>query len=391
MARPHFYRPVQDEDGDFVSDLTVSVMTQGTDTPFPDTIYVDREGPDTYDSTFSVPSGIIEFYLEESAVVRLAITHGSAETIFEDVPVGSPFEAEAMQLLESVSAELAQKSPLIHDHDDRYYLKSESHACFKWTIGDPAPSWADEERPPGIWVLFILNNSSELPYWSLPGDMLFIRPADVVPEIRVLGTLIHYTANVGAIDVVIPDAAEIGDSIWIPCSLNADVVLPIGWNLVAPTLVGAATNSLSVLHKVCDADDAGSTLNIDFAGSTTACGMAFVWKGEVDIDQMVNNVQTADDITHNFPALTPTAESTVVGISGVRYSVVAGAEGTGPRGGWTTLFDDETTKSGAPNRGIYLAQFDVGGFVGIPVPASVAPTEIASQFATYLFSVVRVP
>lgn len=94
MARAHLYRPVQDAEGDLVTDLTVRLLEPGTDAEISATIYVDRDGDEVLTQPISVPSGIIDLYLPYPKVVRLAIFAAGEETFFDDVPVGFPYEHE---------------------------------------------------------------------------------------------------------------------------------------------------------------------------------------------------------------------------------------------------------------------------------------------------------
>lgn len=296
-----------------------------------------------------------------------------------------------LEEFETLEATVSTKAPDAHLHDDEYQSLAITTPILIWYSGDAEPDWVAEGRPDGLRIIFILDDETDKPIWATARDLVFVRPESNVPEIRNIGSPTILTADAGTINVTLP-ATVAGDSVWILVGANQDVPPPSGWTDVVAGVNGASTNSINIfqLTGLADGTELGDVVVVDPSGSTALCALAIVWIGEVAIDEEATNAQTGNDTSHDFPAITPGAESTVIGISGIRYSVVAGNENTLNRVGWTKLADVSSNKAGAPNRGVYVAQYDTPGANGVLVASSTATCEISSQFATEVLSVVKV-
>jgi len=89
MARAHFYKAVQDAQGNLVGDISVRVLTPGTDDPVVDTLY-QADDPDTatYPNPFTDADGVVDFYLSTSLRVDVEVTKDALVTLFPNVDVG---------------------------------------------------------------------------------------------------------------------------------------------------------------------------------------------------------------------------------------------------------------------------------------------------------------
>jgi hypothetical protein len=91
MARAHFYKVVQDAQGNLVQDISVRVLNPGTDTPISQTLYQDDD-PDVaeFANPFTDSDGVIDFYLSDALRVDVEVTpNGGTAILFEDVDVGA--------------------------------------------------------------------------------------------------------------------------------------------------------------------------------------------------------------------------------------------------------------------------------------------------------------
>jgi hypothetical protein len=89
MARAHFYKPVQDAEGNLVTSVSVRVLDPGTDTEIAETLYQTDVDLGTYDNPFISVDGIIDFYLAAPKRVDVEVTAGSIVTLFSNVDVGA--------------------------------------------------------------------------------------------------------------------------------------------------------------------------------------------------------------------------------------------------------------------------------------------------------------
>lgn len=89
MARAHFYKAVQDGQGNLVGDISVRVLTPGTDDPIAETLYQTDDGVDTLPNPFTDADGVVDFYLAAPARVDVEVTKDALVTLFEDVDVGA--------------------------------------------------------------------------------------------------------------------------------------------------------------------------------------------------------------------------------------------------------------------------------------------------------------
>lgn len=91
MPRAHFYRPIQDTQGNIVQDATVRVLQPGTIVPIADSMYVAATGPSVLANPFQATSGVIDFYVDLAQTVRLGIARsGDLERFIEDIDIGDP-------------------------------------------------------------------------------------------------------------------------------------------------------------------------------------------------------------------------------------------------------------------------------------------------------------
>ena len=91
MARSHFYRPLQDNHGDLVTDASVRVLQPGTTTLITDTMWDSVTGGTALPNPFSPTTGIVDFYMDTAQTVKLGITSGVQPEVFIDnIDVGDP-------------------------------------------------------------------------------------------------------------------------------------------------------------------------------------------------------------------------------------------------------------------------------------------------------------
>jgi hypothetical protein len=110
MPRAHFYRPIQDTQGNIVLDATVRVLQVGTTNPIADVLYIGGTGSSVLANPFLATSGVADFYLDRAQTVRLGITRpGDTERFIEDLDVGDPEayqETMTFTITGSVSAQI---------------------------------------------------------------------------------------------------------------------------------------------------------------------------------------------------------------------------------------------------------------------------------------------
>jgi len=91
MARAHFYKVVQDAQGNLVGGISVSVFTPGTNNPIAETLY-QADDPDVavFPNPFTDSDGVIDFYLSGSLRVDISVTpSGGSAILFANVDVGA--------------------------------------------------------------------------------------------------------------------------------------------------------------------------------------------------------------------------------------------------------------------------------------------------------------
>jgi len=91
MARAHFYKTVQDAQGNLIGDISVRVLDPGTDTPISQTLY-QGDDPDVavFGNPFTDSDGVIDFYLSDSLRVDIEVTpNGGSAILFANVDVGA--------------------------------------------------------------------------------------------------------------------------------------------------------------------------------------------------------------------------------------------------------------------------------------------------------------
>lgn len=85
--RAHFIRPITDSEGNLIPNVEVSVFDSGTTDLIVDVLY-DADTGDTFlDNPFISETGIVDFYLDVPARVRLGVTSTGATQYYEDVDV----------------------------------------------------------------------------------------------------------------------------------------------------------------------------------------------------------------------------------------------------------------------------------------------------------------
>lgn len=91
MARAHFYKAVQDAQGNLIGDISVRVLNPGTDTPISPTLYqADDPDVEVFPNPFTDSDGVIDFYLSDSLRVDVEVTKDGIGTIlFPNVDVGA--------------------------------------------------------------------------------------------------------------------------------------------------------------------------------------------------------------------------------------------------------------------------------------------------------------
>lgn len=86
--RAHFTRPVTDEQGDLLPNVQVTLFDPATTTPIAQTVYSTDVGNNVVSNPFVSNTGVIDFYLDLPARVRIGLVQGNLPMQFyEDVDV----------------------------------------------------------------------------------------------------------------------------------------------------------------------------------------------------------------------------------------------------------------------------------------------------------------
>jgi hypothetical protein len=91
MARAHFYKVVQDSQGNLLGDISVAVYDPGTVDPIAETLFI-LDSPDvtTFPNPFTDSDGVIDFYLATAKRVDIVVTpSGGSAITFANVDVGA--------------------------------------------------------------------------------------------------------------------------------------------------------------------------------------------------------------------------------------------------------------------------------------------------------------
>jgi len=91
MPREHFSKPIQTAAGDLVPDSVVRLIDPATGTNLATPIFISLEGEETRENPWTSVDGLIDFYLDKPARVKIGVTPpGMEEFYFNDVEVGDP-------------------------------------------------------------------------------------------------------------------------------------------------------------------------------------------------------------------------------------------------------------------------------------------------------------
>lgn len=82
--RAHFYRPVQDGEGDLQPDITVTVYEGGSLDLLALPIYVDDSSSSERTNPFVASSGVIDFFLDQPRRIKIGIKRALEEEQFYD-------------------------------------------------------------------------------------------------------------------------------------------------------------------------------------------------------------------------------------------------------------------------------------------------------------------
>ncbi len=285
------------------------------------------------------------------------------------------------------------KAAANHTHSALYWGKTESHGNYYWKTGDAAPPWVGN-RPAGLRAHLTVEDPMVVPSWSNNDDFVYVRAASTLPQIRAVGPFVEATANATSVACAAPATTVVGDSLWYIVGINVAVPLPAGYTKIAELINTGGANALALIKKdaLAVSGDIGATTTFSGWATTAAAGVCFAWNGAVAVSGSVATVeQTVDGTTLPLPGITPTVASTILGVSSIRYSTVAGEEDVLDRAGWTEVFNNETKKAGAQNRGLYIATLNAAGAPGVPVVASTAASadSMPIQATSFTLSVVK--
>lgn len=297
-----------------------------------------------------------------------------------------------------VDTALGTKADATHTHDDRYPQLSQTNQFLVWRTGDADPWWVATSRPAGL-VMFIMQNSGDTaPSWKTSDDFVFVTDASAtVPTIRSFGGFTANTANASSVDCVYPSDIQDGDTLWLCVATTGSApTTPSGWSVAEVYLTSGAssTDGVIIYGRTLTAGQAatlqGTTQNVTLGTSTAALSTIVCWNGAISIDQAASHVDDDNTATvQTFGAVTPTAPSTVVGVSGIRYDTISGGTNIGPRTGWTELFDRSTAKAGAPQRGLLFSVLNTEGESGVATSAASGTSSApVLRTAEYTISVV---
>lgn len=90
MTRPHYHRTIRDANGATIYNATVALLVPGTETPLLQPVYANPAGSTERGTSWMSTDGLVDFYLEDPAVVDIQITPagGEAPRLFRDQWVG---------------------------------------------------------------------------------------------------------------------------------------------------------------------------------------------------------------------------------------------------------------------------------------------------------------
>lgn len=106
-VRAHLYRTAADNAGNVVPNLSVAVYQAGTTALIPQPLYTQDIGSETLANPFVTSTGIIDFYIDDAASVRIGLTPSSGvETYVDNIEVNPPPEAtvQATSTFEIINA-----------------------------------------------------------------------------------------------------------------------------------------------------------------------------------------------------------------------------------------------------------------------------------------------
>lgn len=290
-----------------------------------------------------------------------------------DKPVSSAMESA-----------LGTKSDEGHTHDDRYPQLSQTNQFLIWRTGDPDPWWVATTRPAGLVMFIMLNTGDTAPSWKTSNDFVFVTDAAAsVPTIRAFGGFTALTSDAGNINCTYPAGMQDGDTCWLGVATTGGTTptTPSGWTVALTFQSSGASGSdgLIVYGRTLSAGQgaslSGTTQNVVLGTTTSGVSTIVCWNGGVSIDVSAGHVDDANtNASQTFGPVTPTAPSTVVGVSAIRYNTLSGGTNVGPRTGWTELFDISTAKAGAPQRGLLFSVLNTEGAAGTPTASATGTT-----------------
>lgn len=92
-SRAHLYRSATDNSGNIVPQLTVAVYEPGSTTLLAQPLYIDAVSSVTLSNPFTTSTGIIDFYLDDAATVKLGVTGPSGiEIPYDNIEITPPPE-----------------------------------------------------------------------------------------------------------------------------------------------------------------------------------------------------------------------------------------------------------------------------------------------------------
>jgi hypothetical protein len=97
--RPHYFRSIRSGIGALRVGATVALLEPGTDTPLAAAVYATGAGGSTRGSTWTSEDGMVDFYLDDAAVVDILVTPSGGETPrrFLNQWVGDPSNPAAIE------------------------------------------------------------------------------------------------------------------------------------------------------------------------------------------------------------------------------------------------------------------------------------------------------
>ncbi len=102
MSRAHFYRPIQDSEGNLMPDTLVRVIDEATELSYEGDLFVSEEGSEVRENPYTSETGIVEFYLASPTKIALALTPPGGEEIqVNNLSVGTPEARETFSFSSS--------------------------------------------------------------------------------------------------------------------------------------------------------------------------------------------------------------------------------------------------------------------------------------------------